>query len=131
MDAFGSGKQALAHAAASGFHVAGAANRIDECCKLCTVNLTTCNAVEYLRSRGHLAPGESASARELSGGVSNTVIHISRSQGDDLVLKQVREQLKVSEPWYCSVDRIWREVDVLRICSTLIHDMSDGCSLQS
>ena len=47
------------------------------------------------------------------------VIHIARSDGDDLVLKQVREQLKVAEPWYCSVDRIWREVDVLRICATL------------
>ena len=31
------------------------------------MNLTATNAVEYLRSRGHLAPGESASARELSG----------------------------------------------------------------
>src|SRR5687768_10686165 len=85
------------------------------------MNLTTTNAVQYLRSRGHLAPGESANARELSGGVSNMVIHIARSDGDDLVLKQVREQLKVAEPWYCSVDRIWREVDVLRHCETLIH----------
>jgi aminoglycoside phosphotransferase (APT) family kinase protein len=85
------------------------------------MNLTAANAVEYLRSRGQLAPGESANARELSGGVSNTVIHIARSEGNDLVLKQAREQLNVTEPWYCSVDRIWREVDVLRHCETLIH----------
>jgi 5-methylthioribose kinase len=85
------------------------------------MNLTTANAVEYLRSRGHLAPGESANAQELSGGVSNMVIHIARSDGDDLVLKQVRGQLNVAEPWYCSVDRIWREVDVLCHCASLVH----------
>jgi 5-methylthioribose kinase len=86
------------------------------------MNLTAANAIEYLRSRGHLALGESATACELSGGVSNTVIHIARSAGDDLVLKQVRRQLKVAEPWYCSVERIWREVDVLRQCATLLRD---------
>jgi 5-methylthioribose kinase len=85
------------------------------------MNLTAANAVEYLRSRGALAPGESANARELSGGVSNMVIHIARSRGDGLVLKQAREQLNVAEPWYCSVDRIWREVEVLRYCASLIH----------
>jgi 5-methylthioribose kinase len=83
--------------------------------------LTATNALEYLRARDHLAPGESASARELSGGVSNTVVHIARSGGNDLVLKQGRPQLNVAEPWYCSVERIWREVDVLRLCSTLIR----------
>jgi aminoglycoside phosphotransferase (APT) family kinase protein len=87
------------------------------------MNLTATNAVEYLRSRGHLAPGESATAGELSGGVSNMVVHIARSGGDDLVLKQVREQLNVAEPWYCSVDRIWREVEVLRHCASLLCDI--------
>jgi 5-methylthioribose kinase len=86
------------------------------------MNLTATNAVEYLRSRGHLAAGESAHACELKGGVSNTVIHVSRSDGDDLVIKQVRPQLNVAEPWYCSVERIWREVEVLRICATLLRD---------
>jgi 5-methylthioribose kinase len=86
------------------------------------MKLTAANTVEYLRARGHLAPGESAVARELGGGVSNMVIRVERSAGDDLVLKQARGQLNVAEPWYCSVDRIWREVDVLGICSKLIHD---------
>src|SRR5688572_30860627 len=88
------------------------------------MNLTATNAVEYLRASGHLALGESATAQELSGGVSNMVIHIARSGGDDLVLKQVREQLKVAEPWYCSVDRIWREVEVLRHCATLLRGIT-------
>ena len=86
------------------------------------MKLTASNAVEYLRSRGHLEADESATARELSGGVSNTVIHVARPDGEDLVLKQVRPQLNVAEPWYCSVERIWREVDVLRLCATLLHD---------
>ena len=86
------------------------------------MNLTAANAVDYLRSRGHLAPSESAHAAELSGGVSNRVIRVSRSGGDDLVLKQARGRLHVSETWYCSIERIWREVEVLRICSDLICD---------
>jgi 5-methylthioribose kinase len=85
------------------------------------MNLTAANAVEYLRSRGRLAPGESATSRELCGGVSNMVVHVARPSGDDLVLKQARPQLNVMAPWYCSVERIWREVDVLSICSTLLH----------
>jgi 5-methylthioribose kinase len=93
--------------------------------------LDAANAVDYLRSRGHLAPGEAASAQELSGGVSNIVIHVSRSAGDDLVLKQARPQLNVAEPWYCSVERIWREVDVLCICSTLLGDNRTGAPLKA
>jgi 5-methylthioribose kinase len=83
--------------------------------------LTAQNAVEYLRSRGHLSPGESACARELSGGVSNTVIHITRLEGRGLILKQARARLNVAEPWHCSVERIWREVEVLRICTELLR----------
>ena len=83
--------------------------------------LTAANAVEYLRSRGYLPAGESATASELSGGVSNMVIHVARSGGEALVLKQARPRLNVAEPWYCSVERIWREVDVLSICSKLLR----------
>ncbi|MCI0335137.1 MAG: phosphotransferase [Planctomycetes bacterium] len=49
------------------------------------------------------------------------VVRVSRSHGEDLVLKQVREQLNVAEPWFCSVERIWREVDVLRQCERLVR----------
>jgi len=78
------------------------------------------NAAEYLRSRGYLAPREEAKAQILSGGVSNAVVHIAREYSEDLVLKQAREQLNVAEPWFCSVDRIWREIDVLRRCQSLV-----------
>lgn len=85
------------------------------------MNLSTNNAVEYLRAHGHLARGEPASARELSGGVSNVVIGVAKTDGNNLVLKQVRDKLNVAEPWYCSIERIWREVDVLRHCERLVH----------
>ena len=85
-----------------------------------TVQLAAHNAEEYLRSHGRIAPDESIEAIELSGGVSNAVIRISRSNGEDFVLKQGRGQLKVVEPWFCSIDRIWREIEVLCICEQLL-----------
>jgi aminoglycoside phosphotransferase (APT) family kinase protein len=85
-----------------------------------STKLNAANAVNYLRSCGFLPHDEPAEARELSGGVSNVVIRISRSAGDDVVLKQVREQLNVAEPWFCSVERIWRETAVLRQCERLV-----------
>lgn len=90
------------------------------------MNLSSANAVDYLRSRGFLAPDEPAKAADLSGGVSNAVIHITRSGGDDLVVKQVREKLNVVEPWYCGVERIWREVEVLRHCERLLGHCRPG-----
>src|SRR5688572_29491724 len=84
------------------------------------MKLSAENAVEYLRARGYLGPGDAAQARELTGGVSNTVIHVAPCGGEELVLKQVRGQLDVAEPWFCSVERVWREVEVLRLCSRLI-----------
>jgi 5-methylthioribose kinase len=77
------------------------------------------NAAQYLRSRGHIGSLETIDAHELSGGVSNVVHYVSRSLGGDFVLKQGREQLQVAEPWFCSVERIWREIEVLRICEQL------------
>ncbi len=83
------------------------------------IRFDTNNVAEYLRSQGHIGPLETIDAYELSGGVSNVVIHVSRTLGDDFVLKQGRERLQVAEPWFCSVERIWREVEVLRICERL------------
>jgi aminoglycoside phosphotransferase (APT) family kinase protein len=84
------------------------------------MQLDATNAEQYLRSRAYLAPGETVQARELSGGVSNVVIYVERTGGDNLVLKQAREQLRVEQPWFCSIDRIWREVDVLGICHRIV-----------
>jgi aminoglycoside phosphotransferase (APT) family kinase protein len=93
------------------------------------MNLTPATAIGYLRSCGHLGPHERAQARELSGGVSNVVVHVARTDGEDLVMKQGRERLNVAEPWFCSVERIWREVDVLRHCARLIPSAGDSAPM--
>jgi tRNA A-37 threonylcarbamoyl transferase component Bud32 len=84
------------------------------------MQLNTANAEEYLRSRSILAPSERVRIRELGGGVSNAVYHIAGTNGDDFVLKQARDRLNVADPWFCGVERIWREIDVLRICERVI-----------
>lgn len=79
-------------------------------------------AGEYLRSQGWVGEGERIDVRPLAGGVSNQVLHVSRPEtpGGDFVLKQAREQLRTPAPWFCGLDRIWREVDVLRVCRRLL-----------
>ena len=83
------------------------------------MKLDAANAKEYLRAKGRVAPSERIDVRKLSGGVSNVVLYVSCANGNDFVLKQVREQLDVAEPWFCSIDRIWRETEVLQLCHNL------------
>lgn len=78
------------------------------------------NAAGYLRDSGRIGRDEQVEVRELSGGVSNVVLHVARSAGDDFVLKQARGQLRVADPWFCSVERIWREVETLQVCRELL-----------
>ena len=68
------------------------------------------NAADYLRQHHRIALDESVSIRELPGGVSNVVLYVERQTSPDFVVKQAREQLRVAAPWFCSVERIWREV---------------------
>lgn len=80
------------------------------------------NAEPYLRERGWVTRDERVLVRRLSGGVSNEVLYVSRpDRADyDFVVKQGRAQLRTPEPWYASVERIWREVEVLRVCQRLL-----------
>src|SRR5690349_9198610 len=82
----------------------------------------------YLRERGELDPQETVRVTELSGGVSNEVLLIERGRGDRFVLKQAREQLRVQQEWKCDVRRIWREMDVLRLCGDVLRNakVADG-----
>jgi 5-methylthioribose kinase len=84
------------------------------------IQLSPANAVDYLRARGFMTGDELAEARELVGGVSNEVILVSRPHGENLVLKQVRERLNVADQWHCSVERVWREIEVLHQCYRLL-----------
>jgi 5-methylthioribose kinase len=85
-------------------------------------------AADYLRGSGRIAEDEMVRVSELPGGVSNMVLLVERPgrPGGDLVLKQAREKLRTAQPWYSSLDRIWREVDVLRVCHRLISNGRDG-----
>ena len=86
------------------------------------IELTPHTATEYLFARGAIEAGEAVQIRELSGGVSNTVLLVERPNlpGNDFVLKQALPRLKVQQEWLCSIERIWREVEVLEICGLLL-----------
>jgi 5-methylthioribose kinase len=86
------------------------------------LELTPHTAAHYLRERGSIGPREAVEVRELSGGVSNTVLLVHRpdTPGGDFVLKQALPRLKVPQEWLCSIERIWREVEVLEICGQLL-----------
>jgi 5-methylthioribose kinase len=80
------------------------------------------NAADYLRSTGHVAAGEPIQVRELAGGVSNIVLLVTLPvRGERFVLKQARERLRVQEEWLCPVERIWRELDVLKAYSSILE----------
>lgn len=83
------------------------------------LELTEQNAAEILHARGHLTDPHTARVRELSGGVSNAVFLIEQG-GERFVVKQARGKLRVQADWQCSVERIWREVEVLQTCNELI-----------
>ncbi|HZZ73978.1 MAG TPA: aminoglycoside phosphotransferase family protein [Pirellulales bacterium] len=80
------------------------------------------NVGDYLRATGQIAPTEIVHVSELSGGVSNAVYYVAREPGAgcDFVLKQARAQLRTSAAWFCAVERIWREVAVLRACQRIL-----------
>src|ERR1700738_1785371 len=81
------------------------------------------NAADYLREVGWLAGDEPVRIEALGGGVSNQVLYVTRPTRPvgAFVLKQARPQLRTPDPWYCSVERIWREVEVLRLCQQVLE----------
>ncbi|HUE70032.1 MAG TPA: phosphotransferase [Pirellulaceae bacterium] len=79
------------------------------------------SAGEYLTTRGFVPRDERLTIRELPGGVSNVVLLVERESGQRLVLKQALPRLRVAQQWLCSIERIWREVDVLRLCGRLLE----------
>ena len=88
------------------------------------LELTEQNAAEILHARGHLKTLPGTTVRELSGGVSNAVFLVETSSAGDgpqrFVVKQARGKLRVQADWQCSVERIWREVEVLEAINDLM-----------
>lgn len=85
------------------------------------------SAEDYLHRTMRIAPDERIVVRELPGGVSNMVLLVERPDvpGGDFVLKQARAKLRTEHRWYSSVERIWREADVLRTCTRLLAATAD------
>jgi len=80
------------------------------------------SAAEYLRTSGRVGAQEPIQVVELPGGVSNVVLLVTLPErGERFALKQARGRLRVKEEWLCSVERIWREVEVLRACAGLLR----------
>jgi len=78
------------------------------------------NVVDYLHSAGHLDPSIPAEVEWLAWGVSNVVLRVHPETGDDVVLKQSRSQLRTEAAWFSRLDRIWREIDLMRVLATLL-----------
>jgi len=76
----------------------------------------------YLRDSGRIAPDEPLRVTELTGGVSNMVLLVEPLErpGGQFVIKQSRAQLRTRQPWFSSMERIWREADVLTVCTRLL-----------
>jgi len=78
------------------------------------------NAVDYLRTRGVIAPGVDAEAELLEWGVSNVVLRVTRGDGEDLVIKQSREKLRTRVDWRSRLERIYREAEVQQALADLL-----------
>lgn len=88
------------------------------------------NAADYLRQLGWVDIDERVDVERLAGGVSNEVFYVARPDHpqDAFVLKQARAQLRTAMPWFSSIERIWREVDVMRVCQQLVADWPEARS---
>ena len=82
--------------------------------------LTPENATEYLRDHGWLPRDVEAHVQALAWGVSNVVLRVAPTSGVDFVLKQSRERLRTATPWFSRLDRIYREIDVLKTLATIL-----------
>ncbi len=91
------------------------------------------NAAAYLQSTGRVGPHERVCVRRMAGGVSNEVLYVERGDAlqADFVLKQARPQLRVAEPWFCRVERIWRETETLRACQAALANAASKPPLTS
>lgn len=80
--------------------------------------ITPDNAAAYvLEHRLAVTP---VTVTPLAWGVSNVVLRIESGDGDAFVLKQSREQLRTAAPWFSRLDRVWREVAVMRLLGTIL-----------
>lgn len=70
--------------------------------------------VSYLRRTGHITADERVEMRPLAGGVSNRTVLVKRPNGEQWVLKQALEKLRVPVEWLSHRRRIYHEAKGLR-----------------
>ncbi|MDE0817890.1 MAG: phosphotransferase [Pirellulaceae bacterium] len=87
---------------------------------------------QYLVDQEVIASVSDVQVRQLLGGVSNRVLLVEFSDDKEpWVLKQAREQLAVEQPWFCSVTRVLREMDVLQISNRMLADKAHALTCHS
>jgi 5-methylthioribose kinase len=84
------------------------------------LEITPDNALDYLRSTGHLPPGP-ASVTALGWGVSNAVLRVETAEGR-FILKQSRPQLRTRDLWLSDIDRVYREQEVMEVLAPLLPE---------
>lgn len=80
------------------------------------------NALAYLHDQGWLDRRIAARVELLAWGVSNAVLRVTPELGEAFVIKQSRAQLRTKNPWFSRLDRIWREIDVMRLLQPLLPE---------
>lgn len=92
------------------------------------LEINASNVLEYFVGSGRFQADQlgldaamlsQSTAVELAWGVSNIVIRVD-TPVRSFVVKQSREQLRTEIDWFSRLDRIWREVDVLRSLEVLL-----------
>jgi 5-methylthioribose kinase len=86
------------------------------------IQLTSDNAVAYLRSQGWIGPGP-AQVELLSGGVSNAVLRVETPERL-FVLKQSCPQLRTRDAWFSDLNRIYREQEVMQLLHPLLPPLT-------
>src|SRR5271165_6720863 len=84
------------------------------------IELTPENALDYLRSGGHLGSGP-ARVEPLGWGVSNAVLRIEAPERT-FVLKQSRPQLRTRDAWFSDLNRVYREQEVMEFLYPLLPE---------
>jgi 5-methylthioribose kinase len=76
--------------------------------------------LSYLRDCGHVERDESPQLERLQGGISNKTVLVTRENGEQWVLKQALEKLRVDVEWLSDQRRIHREASGMRVLVRLL-----------
>lgn len=86
------------------------------------LELTPENVIAFLQRRGWLSGGL-AEVWPLGGGVSNAVLAV-RADGQTVVVKQSRPQLRTRDAWFSDLERVYREQEVMELLHPLLPPLS-------